>query len=208
MHKKIELISKRNSVFRVLIDGRTVIRKEFTNEEDMLKELKYLNALAGTKCKTPKIEEIEDKTIIMEDLGEINLLDWFEELEKIGSDNGIKELIEKLVAWYESFYDVLHSKLGGKWQKYDVNFRNFIIVDDEIYGIDFEQTQEGNCEEDIGKIAAFALMYNPENTDWKKHFVSILIKMFSERFNIPSDIIITAMKKELHNMEIRRNNQI
>ena len=203
MHKKVELISKRNKVYRLIEDEGKSILKIFSNKDDMEKELTMLQLLHTNGCKVPEVLKITSDSLYLEDLGDMTLLNWLEKSERISSED-ILHVITKLADWLTVFYDTISSRLGLNYIMNDVNFRNFLIKDDEIYGIDFEQSKEGEMVEDFGKLAAYALTYDPQMTDWKKKFVKLLIDQLSLKFNISTESIESEMEKELVRINLRR----
>ena len=202
MHKKIELPSKRNKVMRVVGDNNTYILKKFENHENYIREKEILNILKNANVNVPLIIKAEQSSLYLEDLGEETFLDWYEESEK---QNTLDiSIIYKLSSWIKSFYEAVFDCCNEQIVLYDVNFKNFIITDTKIYGIDFEQSQAGSIAEDAGKLSAFALTYNPSMTEWKIKFRNIFIDILSKELNIEKEKIITEEKKELKAIEKRR----
>lgn len=54
----------------------------------------------------------------------------------------------------------------------DVNGRNFIYEDGAWWGVDFEETLTGRAEQDVGRLIAFILTYDPPDTAVKRRFSS------------------------------------
>lgn len=196
MYQEIKLISKRNQVYRIYDNDNTYISKTFMDSGNILKEIEILKLLKDKSIKVPNILDIKDNTLILEDLGEITLLDWFEQMEKTNSTD-YSEIIYKLSLWLKKFYSATKEYYNIQMILYDVNLRNFIIKDNEIYGIDFEQTQPGQIEEDIGKMVAYCLTYNPDFTEWKKVFIEELMDTMSDKLGIEKKIIIVKKDKEI-----------
>ena len=202
MHKKIELNSKRNKVMRIVKEDGTYIVKKFENKENYIREKEILNILKNAKVKVPSIIKLEQNSLYLEDLGGITFLDWYEESEK---QNTLDiSMIFKLSSWIKSFYEAVLEFYSEQIVLYDVNFKNFIISNEEIYGIDFEQTQAGSIAADLGKLTAFALTYDPAMTEWKINFRNIFIDILSKELSIKTEIIIAEEKKELSAIERRR----
>lgn len=203
MHKEIKLISKRNQVFRVFETNKIYIKKTFSNIENMKKEIEFLKILKDNKINVPDIIEIKNDTLILEDLGEITLLDWYENLEKLNSNDYKDEMIN-LIRWMNDFYHLTNTCFNKQFILSDVNFRNFIIKDNEVYGIDFEQAELGNIEKDAGKLVSYALTYKPAMTNWKVNFCDELINLLSLELKIDKELIIKEKEKELKNIYSRR----
>lgn len=205
MHKKIELPSKRNKVMRVVGYNNTYILKKFENHENYIREKEILNILKNANVNVPLIIKAEQSSLYLEDLGEETFLDWYEESEK---QNTLDiSMIYMLISWIKSFYEAVFDCCNEQIVLYDVNFKNFIIVEGKIYGIDFEEVQPGHIEEDAGRLTAFGLTYDPPMTGWKNNFRNMFIDILSEKLNIDKRRIIEEEKKELKAIEKRRGKQ-
>jgi len=206
MHQEIKLTSKRNEVLRIFEEDITYISKTFASFHNFSKEKEILLVIKKEGANVPNIIESSNNKLLIEDLGEETLLNWYENLEKYNSYDYDCMLI-KLCTWLKEFYRITFSYYNEQYVVLDVNFRNFIIKNDEIYGIDFEQSCTGNIETDAGKLTAYALTYEPSMTSWKINFRNKFIEILSEELNIKSDLIIKEEKKEIILMETRRNNK-
>jgi len=203
MYKEIKLTSKRNQVFRVVEINKTYITKKFSNIENVKKEVEFLQILKDNKLNVPNIIDIKNDTLILEDLGEITLLDWYENLESLNS-NDYKDIMMKLARWMKDFYNLTNSCFNKQFILSDVNFRNFIIKDNEVYGIDFEQAELGNIENNAGKLVSFALTYKPAMTNWKINFCDEFINVLSLELKIDKELIIKEKEIELKKLYNRR----
>lgn len=203
MYQKIKLVSKRNQVYRIIEDNNKYISKTFSNQENMKKEIEILKLLNCYEVNVPDIISINNQTIILEDLGEVTLLDWYESLEKENSCEYTDVMI-KLGQWMKKFYFATKSYFNQQMILSDVNFRNFIIKDNEIYGIDFEQSKPENIEIDAGKLIAYALNYDPAMTEWKINFCREFINILSLELKIDTKLILEEKNKEYENIKNRR----
>ncbi len=204
MHQEIKLISKRNEVKRIINDDKTYIIKKFRCLDEFDKEKNILNILKENNANVPEILYAEKNTLFLQDLGEFTLLKWYEQIENKNSEC-YEEIILKLCFYFSNIYEIFKNNFKEQLILYDVNFRNFIIKNNEVYGIDFELVQKGELENDAGKLAAYALTYDPSNTHWKIKFCNVLINMFSDKLNIDKKLILEEQNKELNNIYRRRN---
>jgi len=202
MHKEIKLRSKRNNVFRIVEDEGTYILKKFENHENYIREKEVLSILKKAGINVPSIIKAEENYLYLEDLGEVNFLEWYEEQEKNNALN--ISMVYELCSWFKDFYSAVFEFYKKQFILYDVNFKNFIICDNKVYGIDFEQVKPGHIEEDAGRLSAFALTYNPSMTEWKMDFRNILINILSNELNIEKEKIISEENKELAAIKKRR----
>ena len=146
------LKSKKNTVISLKISStgtklHTVVAKlfiagRFQNELSILKT-SWAQGLA-----VPLVLEARDDVILMEFIpGELfvdRINRTFDPL-----------LIDKLAEWYNNFHQA-HGKVKG-----DPRLRNFIIQDDQIFGVDFEETREDLWMVDIAGVCASLLDTNP-----------------------------------------------
>ena len=202
MHKEIKLRSKRNNVFRIVEDEGIYILKKFENHENYIREKEVLSILKKEGVNVPSIIKAEENYLYLEDLGEVNFLEWYEEQEKNNALN--ISMVYELCSWFKDFYSAVFEFYKKQFILYDVNFKNFIICDNKVYGIDFEQVKPGHIEEDAGRLSAFALTYNPSMTEWKMDFRNILINILSNELNIEKEKIISEENKELAAIKKRR----
>ena len=202
MHKEIKLRSKRNNVFRIVEDEGIYILKKFENHENYIREKEVLSILKKAGINVPSIIKAEENYLYLEDLGEVNFLDWYEEQEK---NNALDiSMVYELCSWFKDFYSAVFEFYKKQFILYDVNFKNFIICDNKVYGIDFEQVRPGHIEEDAGRLVAFGLTYNPSMTEWKMNFRNIFIDILSNELNIEKEKIISEENKELAAIKKRR----
>lgn len=202
MHKEIKLRSKRNNVFRIVEDEGIYILKKFENHENYIREKEVLSILKKAGINVPSIIKAEENYLYLEDLGEVNFLEWYEEQEK---NNALDiSMVYNLCSWFKDFYSAVFEFYKKQFILYDVNFKNFIICDNKVYGIDFEQVKPGHIEEDAGRLVAFGLTYNPSMTEWKMDFRNILINILSNELNIEKEKIISEENKELAAIKKRR----
>jgi len=202
MHKEIKLRSKRNNVFRIVEDEGIYILKKFENHENYIREKEVLSILKKAGINVPSIIKAEENYLYLEDLGEVNFLEWYEEQEK---NNALDiSMVYNLCSWFKDFYSAVFEFYKKQFILYDVNFKNFIICDNKVYGIDFEQVRPGHIEEDAGRLVAFGLTYNPSMTEWKMDFRNILINILSNELNIEKEKIISEENKELAAIKKRR----
>lgn len=203
MHQEIKFTSKRNRVLRIDEGDKSYISKTFSQFDDFINEEYLLKTLKKGGANVPIILEEGRNLLILEDLGDETLLKSYENLEKQNSKE-YKDIILKLSRWLKSFYGLTLSSFGKQIILNDVNFRNFIVYGNEIYGIDFEQSCSGKIETDAGKLSAFALTYEPSMTEWKINFRNELINTLSEELKIEKQLVLCEERKEIKSIEKRR----
>jgi len=176
------------------------ILKDFENNLDRITaELAGINTF---KKLSPKVIFSDNRYILHEYFPRETFLYHFEEAEKNESNSEL--LTISLLNFLESIYDYAPGFILG-----DINFANFIVSDNNcIRFIDFENVCQGMIEDDLGRIAAFALTYNPAFTDWKYDFTIHFIKSSMQILNVSEEKIFSYMKEEFEAMKTRRNMEI
>ena len=153
------LKSKKNTVISLKITStgtklHTVVAKMFIAAR-FTNELSILKSSWAQGLTVPKVLEARDDVILMEFIpGELfvdRINRTFDPL-----------LIDKLAEWYNKFHQV-HGKIKG-----DPRLRNFIIQDDQIFGVDFEESRGDLWKVDIAGVCASLLDTNPINDPRKR----------------------------------------
>lgn len=212
MRKIKEFYSKKNKVSLVEINFQKYIYKVHLNESSFYLEKEFYLKLKQNHdyiINTPNLVSYREnqKTLLLQYIEGSTLLEKLEELEEINdwdAELASANLILCLYNWVESFYNIDFIKKDGLVLN-DINFRNFIVKDNKIYGIDFEDISKGECKDSTGRILAFYLTYNPCFTLFKnrvsKRVVDYLIgqKGFNEKKltkNIEEELIIIKKRRE------------
>ena len=202
--EKYKLYSKRNSVYRVFNNNKSYIVKKFNNIDSMLIEAEILDILNQNKVWVPKLIDVSNDEVTLEDLGDTTFLDWIEKEEKSLSVSYHKMII-KLLGFFQKFYKATSDFYGKQYIMNDINLRNFLINNNKIYGIDFELCEEGKIETDIGKMIAYIITYDPIATDWKFKFINDFAHIFLLNFNLNVVLLIKEIKLELYKIMAKRN---
>ncbi len=146
------LRSKKNIVLKLRISSDRVelpdlIAKLFiTSGFD--RELKVLKRSQENGLAVPQVIAAKDGVILMKFIhGEV--------LTDVINETFSTTATENLAIWYYRFHNI-HSLIKG-----DPRLRNFIYQGETLYGLDFEESREGDWMEDIGGVAASLLDTRP-----------------------------------------------
>ena len=205
--KIIPLHSKKNSVFKIIFNKKpTKLPKEFAikifRTKNIVNEINILKRLNNQKLNVPKLLLIKNPYLILETINGVNLSDFInnnledvKELNELdpGILNKITLSIEKLADWFAVFHE---KNIVGKegvtdivvLNKGDTRLRDFIIDFSEnvLYGVDFEDTCEGNHLDDIAWICCSLLDTNPGifelgDPKLKIKLINIFLKKYYQR---------------------------
>ncbi len=148
------------------------ISKEYSNQDALLRELTVLYTLMREGVNVPSIYGYKDYFLYMEYIEGHTLMYLLE--KNMWSDN----VTDALVKWFCGFYNIKRLQSDKLLIKGDCNLKNFIYDGSKIYGIDFEESQYGNAEQDIGELCSHILLSYPEYTDCKKLLVDKVVQKF------------------------------
>lgn len=170
MKDKNVFISKKNYVY--YNEATTSVVKQFVLEEDFLKEMDIYSRLEDIRFKKKaKVLAVnkEKYELHLEFLEGVTLLSKLESLEQQGRVDEAVKILLAVIQWLEQFYNALELTMG------DVNLRNFIFVNEEIYGIDFENVEKRTCYEEKVELLSRYLIYDPIKTSFKQEVVKHII---------------------------------
>lgn len=205
--------SKRNEVYLVKDieepDGENHVLKVFKGRQKERRkriEENFLKDTGKSFLHVPELLLVGKDYLLMEYINGSTLLDILIRNEKSGSSDD-----QPFYAVIDFIYDYCQLTLKLTGQNHilkDINLRNFIYRENELYRIDFEDCAPGYIEEDIGKLFAFILTYDPVFTGWKILKIMNLFKYLSEKYSVPAGDIRAEMKRELISIEGRRGLEI
>ncbi|MDF1537989.1 MAG: hypothetical protein P1Q69_03710 [Candidatus Thorarchaeota archaeon] len=170
--ENVRLRSKKNVVLHLILkpfgsqETVNLIAKAFvTGNYDV--ELKLLKQSAENGLSVPKIIAAKDGVLLLDYIeGEI-LVDRIHRTFDAA-------LIDDLAHWYYDFHR------SQPLLKGDPRLRNFIVADDGLFGVDFEEASKGHWTVDLGGIAASLLDTDPINDPRKRLMVWNLLDKYLE----------------------------
>jgi tRNA A-37 threonylcarbamoyl transferase component Bud32 len=160
--------SKKNNVFLVKNDGHFKILKKFSSIKGYNKEKNFYKILQGENLNIPSIleENILEKSIVYEYIGDRNGVDLIEKYEKDNNEKECLKFLIKIYEWLKDFHSAPYIKENNLCF-FDLSFRNFLLYRDKIYGIDLESITEGKLSLDVGRMLAMYLYYDEVKSDFK-----------------------------------------
>ena len=168
--------SKKNRVFLSTVDGRRYAVKVFRGEWRERASVEYgvLLDCAARGVKVPEPMALFEGVIVMAPVDGPVASDVFDSLcasgrgRDIGSEQ--ERLADMLARWLAQF----HMAFGFGLARGDTILRNFIVTEDDVVGLDFEEAARGDTISDLGQICASALMTDPAFTAPKFAFAKRL----------------------------------
>lgn len=196
-----EFISRRN---KVLLD-RGIIIKKYSSMGIAEHEEHTLNKLHTFGLKVPRVISSSSMEIQLEYIEGQTLLERLELMEKKNVGPEQQRLLSKMLAdWFLKYYQAVDfnhtSILRG-----DVNCRNFIVNDQGIWGVDFEEEVTGEREKDIGRLIAYISTYEPSFTKWKFEFCHLLEAVMCRKLSLNRIKLHKYQYTEYEEMSKRRH---
>ncbi len=160
------LQSKKNVVFQIVFNRQSnnseqsVVAKLFVTE-GFKREMELLTLCNDRGIPAPRLLGGRDGVILMQYIHGENLIDRVNKTFD-------SQVIERLAEWYFHFHSITHLLKG------DPRLHNFIVTQEKIVGLDFEEAQHGHWVIDIGGAGASMLSSTPVYDRRKRRLVWIL----------------------------------
>jgi tRNA A-37 threonylcarbamoyl transferase component Bud32 len=209
-----QFASKRNDVYLVsaVCDGSGTQRfvvKEYREQADTVtKEAFLLKALYTKGVSVPRLYYKGNRCIVVEHINGTPLLDVMTDAEYFARESmdyiNLKGIATHVARWLDGFYKAIAEITGRDTILWDINLRNF-LVGYKLYGIDFEDCREGAIEEDIGRLIAFSITYEPAFTQYKMKFAKGIYDAMGELRPLNRDKVMNEVIKELDAIRERRD---
>lgn len=200
-----QLKSRNNAVYIAKKCGsqQDVVLKIFSQKQRMDRELEVKDILKKYRMKTPDVLNVFSSAVVYQMIDAPNvlsLLDWGEEANI--SPREVGKWLIKICNYLLEYNQVTGLILG------DSNLRNFLLFDNEIWGIDFEVSKRGGVEEDIGRLIAFIITYDPKFSKVKLCACRLLMNEIKQWPNLCISSVIHYYLLEISNICVRRENSI
>jgi len=172
-----EFNSKKNTVAYVTFKGKPRVFKWFVPgyKNNMLNEYSILKK-GASKLNIPTVYEVDKKNnvIIMDYIIGENLCDIINNKDTTFDEK--KRLMVLLAEWFNDFHN-FYKKEDEFRIRGDPNLRNFILTD-RIWGVDLEESRNGNPAEDVAGMCASILTTDPMFTDEKSKLCKLFIHSY------------------------------
>lgn len=172
--------SKKNTVVYVTIDGKPRVLKWFVPglKPQMMNEYNILKK-GCSKLNMPSVYELDKKNnvVVMSYIIGENLCDIVNN-EKVSFDEK-KSLMIPLANWFCDFHNFFKEE-NDFLIRGDSTLRNFIISNNKVWGVDFEEARKGKPVEDIAGMCASILTTDPMFTKEKFQLCKIFIEAYAD----------------------------
>jgi tRNA A-37 threonylcarbamoyl transferase component Bud32 len=169
MSKHAQFFSRRNRVILHKNDHEFTVEKIFEEDESYIIERDfYLSFQSENQLNIPRLLAYDDqkKILILEHIDGDLMTDILQDCEEKNDIEKACKWLNRTIEWLSRFHD-LPKVIENKWVIHDINLRNFIVSDHQIYGFDFEQLREGTKERDLIRLIAMYLHEDPVESEFK-----------------------------------------
>lgn len=191
--------SKRNKVR--LYQG--YIEKYHRSSEAAKFEADRLTRLYDAGLAVPRLLSVKDNMLQMEYIPSIPLPDLIGQWETRQNIAVQEAVILGIVQWLADYYRVVDIN-NTKETRGDINGRNFLFDGEKVWGVDFEEQIYGVKEQDIGRLMAFILTYDPPETQVKKTLTEIFLQKAVQELDVNKLEVYKWRDSELQDIRRRR----
>jgi RIO-like serine/threonine protein kinase len=181
-----------------------MVFKEHKFREAAEREVEFLKILGNNNVAVPKVIKIEGNILCLEYITGKPLPDFMMEHDAIYRCGKVAEI---LAIWLESYYVAVNHDTTSIIRG-DVNGRNFLVVNDRIVGVDFEELIFGRKESDFGRLLAYIATYNYDDTKVQRTMEEKLTESFIKRFSLSEEVLQKEKAVELKVLEGFRKRKI
>lgn len=187
--------SRRNrvSLNEIESDGRIlpVVVKEYQSADAAQGEYRLLKRLGSLDINVPSVYGIHENVLYMHYIDGTLLTNIIDDVSSYPS-----RWITGLAGWFYGFHKAGLQEDGSVMLKDDANLRNFILVEDTFYALDFEAEVFGRPEQDIAECCAYILSNSPSFTAEKFEVVNKFIDCYCK---LDSSADKKVVKEEIKN---------
>jgi serine/threonine-protein kinase RIO1 len=195
----ISFYSKRNTVF--LRNG--IVEKHFASAEGAAFEAAMLERLYAAGIRVPKLIAHENHMLKMSYMPGETIPDFLTRLENCPEESMLQKAADNMIQWLEDFYRAMDTEKTSEIRG-DVNGRNFLWDGEQCWGLDFEEQTIGAKEQDIGRLLAFVLSYDPPDSLVKTGFADRLLQKSIDTLDANPAAVFHYRDQELIAMRSRR----
>lgn len=173
--------SRKNRVFRSVLRGNQYVVKVFREawRERAQVEFEVLSECRNRGVPAPVPVALLGDAVVMEYVEGDSVADVFDRSfssSEAELDAPQKALAHSLASWLSTF----HAAFAFRLARGDTILRNFVIAQNGIMGLDFEEAGEVDTIGDLGQLCASALMTDPSFTPAKRSFAGQLSERYWE----------------------------
>ena len=192
--------SKRNKV--ILHNG--MVEKHFTSAKNAAFEASMLERLYAAGARVPRLVTREKAVLKMEYISGETIPDFLTHMEYCPDELTLYKAADNIIAWLGDFYCAVNTEKTGEIRG-DVNGRNFIWDGGQCWGVDFEERATGTKEQDIGRLIAYVLSYDPPGTPVKNKLADRLLQNAVSKLGVDFKTVLQVRDREFIAMQARRD---
>ncbi len=167
--------SKKNTVLKIKYEEKYYVVKKYS--ADFIDWMEIERGLLKKCCRegvsAPEILDSESNILLLQYIPGKSAKELFD------LDGDKKDILSDIADWLSRFHKIIGERRG------DSILSNFIIADDGVYGIDFEEGGEEDILRDVGDLCASVLRMKPAFTENKFALVEFFLNEYFSRSSQP-----------------------
>lgn len=197
--------SKKGQASLCTYNGIICVCKEYKAEASMKRELHLYELLQGSNVPISKLLKVYNhNTLLLSYLDGCTALDSFVKWENVNNTIKSKILADKIAQWLILFYTTTFQITGKNLVLNDIHLRNFMSLDYNVIGIDFEEWSYGEIERDIAIFCTYINNYYPSGTEFKKIFIYYFLNIIYKKLNLSESKVKLFTKEAMETLKKRR----
>ncbi len=172
--------SKKNTVKKIEYKGDYYVLKKYDPEflEGLEIERDILERCDEKGIPVPKIKSYKDDRLILGYISGDNCKGLYDKTE----DGRVKKkILSNIASWLSKF----HKEFEFKKRRGDSILANFIMKKDKVYGIDFEESEDGDPFRDVGDLCTSILRLRPAFTKNRFEQINFFIDRYFSDAPVP-----------------------
>lgn len=146
--------SRKNRVYRVTFDGQMLVAKVYPagGEDRAAREYSILQKTGCRHVRVPRPVKCDGRALLMEYIESKTVTEIID-----SSSSDAEPTLLRVIGWLSDF----HHAHGLQLCRGDCVLHNFLVAEEGVVGIDFEEAHEGDPIEDLGQVIASYLSMRP-----------------------------------------------
>ncbi len=172
--------SKKNTVKKIEYKGDYFVLKKYDPEfiEGLEVERDILERCDEKGIPVPKIKSSKEDRLILEYISGDNCKELYDKTE---DGRMRKKILFNIASWLGEF----HKEFEFKKRRGDSILANFIMAKDKVYGIDFEESEDGDPFRDVGDLCTSILRLRPAFTNKRFKQADFFIDQYFSEVPVP-----------------------
>ncbi|WP_409966984.1 molybdenum cofactor guanylyltransferase [Bengtsoniella intestinalis] len=120
---------------------------------------------------------------------------------------GLELALGRFLSWLDQFQAITHQTLGTYIRLTDFHFENFLYNGVTIYGLDFEQWEQGTLADNYISLLSWLCLYDTANQPLLQQGFEQLLPAVAQRLGLDQATVQTLAQQEIQRIHTRRTSR-